>query len=103
MCKERSDMSQSEMILFAVKLILGGITALTAVMLYSKTKDGAWISMVAGFIFAYAESVYTLLVDLGLRIPFDFYIAGIPFTSLLFTVLPWTFFILAFSIMLTRK
>ena len=87
-------MSQSEMILFAVKLILGGITALTAVMLYSKTKDGAWICMVAGFIFAYAESVYTLLIDLGIRIPF---------TSLLFTVLPWTFFILAFSIMLTRK
>ena len=49
-------MSQSEMILYAVKLILGGITALAAVMLYSKTKDGAWISLIAGFVSLYVNS-----------------------------------------------
>ena len=101
--RRRGIVSQSEMILYAVKLILGGITALTAVMLYSRTKDSAWICMVAGFISAYAGSVYNLLLSLGLNIPFDLMVAGIPVSNLVFTVLPWTFFILAFSIMLFRK
>ncbi len=96
-------MSQTEMILYAVKLILGGITALTAVMLYSKTKDSAWICLVAGFVAAYAESVYELLQSLGIFFTHDVYIAAIPLSALVFTVLPGFFFILAFAIMLTRK
>ncbi len=96
-------MSQSEMILYAVKLILGGITALAAVMLYSKTKDGAWISLIAGFVSLYIGYVYELLQGLGISIPHEVYIFEIPLTGLIFTVLPGLFFILAFSIMLTRK
>ena len=96
-------MSQSEMILYAVKLILGGITALAAVMLYSKTKDGAWISLIAGFVSLYVAFVYELLQDLGISIPHEIYIMEIPLTALVLTVLPGLFFILAFAIMLTRK
>lgn len=96
-------MSQSEMILYAVKLILGGITALAAVMLCSKTKDGAWISLIAGFVSLYVGFVYELLQDLGISIPHEIYIMEIPLTALVLTVLPGLFFILAFAIMLTRK
>lgn len=96
-------MSQSEMILYAVKLILGGITALAAVMLYSKTKDGAWISLIAGFVSLYVGFVYELLQDLGISISHEIYIMEIPLTALVLTVLPGLFFILAFAIMLTRK
>lgn len=96
-------MSQSEMILYAVKLILGGITALTAVMLFSKTKDPAWISLIAGFVTMYASYVYDLLTNLGIIISHDIFIVGIPLTNLVFTALPSLFFILAFAIMLFRK
>ena len=96
-------MSQSEMILYAVKLILGGITALSAAMLFSKTKDPAWISLIAGFVTMYASYVYDLLLTLGIVISKDIFIAGIPLTNLIFTALPSMFFILAFAIMLFRK
>ena len=79
------------------------MTALSAAMLFSKTKDAAWISLIVGFVTMYASYVYDLLLTLGIVISQDIFIAGIPLTNLIFTALPSIFFILAFAIMLFRK
>jgi hypothetical protein len=94
---------QSELLLFIVKLVLGGITAFLAIMLWSKTRDAAWMSLVAGAVTSYAGIVYDMMVRLGIIIPGGVSVAGIPLATLLFTVIPSCFFILAFILMLVRS
>ncbi len=96
-------MVQSELLLFIVKLVLGGITAFLAIMLWSKTRDAAWMSLVAGAVTSYAGIVYDMMVRLGIIIPGGVSVAGIPLATLLFTVIPSCFFILAFILMLVRS
>ena len=60
------------------------------------------MSLVAGTVIGYAGIVYNLLLDFGFVFTVDFVVFGIPITSLLFTVIPLLFFILAFSLMLRR-
>ena len=96
-------MVQSELLLFIVKLVLGGITAFLAIMLWSKTRDAAWMSLVAGAVTSYAGIVYDMMIRLGIIVPGGISVAGIPLATLLFTVIPSCFFILAFILMLVRS
>lgn len=93
----------SEILLFIIKLITGGIVAFLAILLMSKTRDGAWMAMVAGFILQYAALVFDLLLDLGVVTNGSILIWGIPLFSLLAALLPSLCFILAFILMLCRK
>ena len=43
-------MTQGDMVLSIVKLVLGGISAFCAIMLWSKTRDAAWMSLAAGVV-----------------------------------------------------
>jgi hypothetical protein len=95
-------MIQPDLILFIVKLILGGITAFLAILLWSKTRDAAWMSLVAGAVTSYAGIVYDMMVELGIIVPESISVAGIPLVELLFSIIPGCFFILAFILMLIR-
>jgi len=95
-------MVQSEIILYIIKLVLAGIAAFLAIALWSKTRDAAWMSLVAGAVTGYAGMVFELLVKMGIIIAGGMHIAGIPLSTLLFTVIPSLFFILAFILMLRR-
>ena len=96
-------MNQPEMILYVLKLVFGGTTAFLAVVLWSKTKDAAWMAIVAGTVTTYAGLVYNMLIDLYVILPCDAALFGISFTTLIFTVIPYIFFITAFILMLRRK
>jgi len=96
-------MTQAEISLYIIKLVAGGITAFLAIMLWSKTWDVAWMSLVAGFIASYAGIVYNLMVDLGVFAPTKVMVLGVPLTTFLFNVIPYIFFMLAFILMLCRK
>ena len=95
-------MEQSEIILYSIKLILSGIAAFLAIALWSKTRDAAWMSLVAGAITGYAGMVFELLVKMGIIIAGGIQIADIPLSTLLFAIIPTLFFILAFILMLRR-
>lgn len=95
-------MAQSEIILYTIKLVLSGIAAFFAIALWSKTRDAAWMSLVAGAVTGYAGMVFELLVKMGIVLAEGMKIAGIPLSTLLFTVIPLLFFILAFILMLRR-
>ena len=41
-------MTLAETVVFIVKLIVGGAAAFCAVLLWARTKDSAWMSVVAG-------------------------------------------------------
>lgn len=96
-------MTQSQMILFVIKLILGGAAAFCAILLWSKTKDSAWMCLVAGSVCKYAGLVYEMLVTLGILLPESIIICEIPLSTLIFTALPDLFFIIAFILMLKRN
>lgn len=98
-------MSQSEMIICVIKLIMGGLTAFFAILLWSKTKDVAWMSLVVGAITSYAGLVFNMLSDLGVILADKILIPGteLPLLTIIFTVLPNLFFILAFVLMLIRN
>ena len=43
-------MEQTQLILYIIKLVLGGLTAFFALLVWSKTREGAWISLVSGVV-----------------------------------------------------
>ena len=94
---------QSEVILYIVKLILSGVAAFLAIMLWNRTKDSAWICIVAGAVTGYAGLVYDLLMKLGIVLPQGPVIYGISLSTIIFTVVPSVFFIIALIIMNVRN
>jgi len=96
-------MNESMLVLYIIKLVLGGIAAFLAILLWSKTRDAAWMSLVAGVVTSYAGIVYSMLVDLGIVVRTGMLVFGIPIATLLFTVIPTLFYILAFILMLLRN
>ena len=58
-------MEQTELILYIIKLILGGLCAFFALLVWSKNREGAWISLVFGVVISYAGTVYNMLIDFG--------------------------------------
>ena len=95
-------MTEASLILYIIKLVLGGIAAFLAIMLWSKTRDAAWMSLVAGIVTSYASIVYEMLVDLGIVLGTGPLVFGLPLATLLFTVIPTLFYILAFILILLR-
>lgn len=92
-----------EILLFVIKLSIGGIVAFLAILLMSKNRDAAWMSIVAGFLFSYVATVLELLTKLKILSPSSITIFGIPINSFIFAIIPNIFFIIAFIIMLMKK
>ncbi|MBQ5470896.1 MAG: hypothetical protein IIT58_02700 [Treponema sp.] len=98
-------MTKEQMIVYVIKLVMGGLTAFTAILLWSKTKDMAWMSLVIGAITSYIGLVFNMLVDLGVLVSLGVCIPGteLPWLTVAFTVVPSLFFIFAFILMLIRS
>lgn len=96
-------MDDSQMILYILKLVLGGLAAFLAIMLWSKTRDLAWMSLVAGAVTTYAGIVYDMMTVFGIVGVSGISLFGIPLATLLFAVIPPLFFIIAFIIMIFRQ
>ena len=96
-------MMNSEILLFTIKLICGGIVAFCAILLMSKTRDAAWMTLVIGFLLSYISLVYELLVTLGIFTKSSLCLFGISIPSLLCIVLPSIFFVAAFIIKIFKK
>jgi hypothetical protein len=96
-------MQQNEIALYVVKLVLGGIAAFLAILLWSRTRDGAWMSLIAGTIISYAGIVYEILSVFGVIAGAGLSVAGTPLFKLLFAAIPLLFYIAAFVLMLKKS
>lgn len=97
-------MEQNALIIFyIVKLVLGGLLAFLAIMLWSKTRDPAWMALVAGAITGYTGLIFNMMLDLGIVTVGKIEFYGIPLSVLIFTVVPSLFFLFAFILMLIRS
>ena len=96
---------QPDMLLHCIKLVLGGLAAFLAILLWSKTREASWIAVIAGIITAYAGIVYNVLIVFGIAVEKSSVpaIAGINIITLVFTVIPQLFFIAGFIIAIAGR
>jgi len=85
------------------RLILGALASFFAIMLWSKTRDVAWMLMVIGTIAAYVETVYSILNIFGISGTNVLTIGSMPLMSILLPSLPTVFFIATLVVMVIRK
>jgi hypothetical protein len=96
-------MSSEQMIMLLSKLILGSAAAFLSIILWSKTRDMAWMFVIIAVIIAYGEIIFQTLKTFGIIGPRFLVFSGIPFFELLLTNLPLLFFAIAFLLMILRK
>ena len=89
------------MIFASSRLILGALAAFFAIVLWSKTRDAAWMLMVIGAIVMYVEIVYSILEMLG--IAGGVFIGSVPLVAILLPSLRMILFIAAFMVMAARQ
>jgi uncharacterized membrane protein (DUF2068 family) len=94
----------SGQIVFAYsRLILGALAAFFAIALWSRTRDAAWILVVAGAIVMYVEIVYSILEMLGIAASGTLFIGSVPLAAIALPALRMVFFIAAFMVMVARR
>ena len=96
-------MDSGQIVFIVSRLSLGALAAFLAIMLWSKTRDIAWMLIVIGTIASYVETVYSILNLFGVGSETFFSIGSVPFMSILLPCLPIIFFIAAFAVMVVRK
>jgi len=96
-------MDFGQLVYILSRLILGALASFFAIMLWSKTRDVAWMLMVIGTIAAYVETVYSILNLFGISGGSILTIGTVPLISILLPSLPTVFFIAAFLVMVVRK
>jgi hypothetical protein len=101
--RDTIDMDTGNLIYILSRLILGALASFLAIMLWSKTRDIAWMLMVLGTIATYAGIVYWILSILGITEGMAFSAGPVSAASLILVNLPVCFFIAAFSVMIARK
>ena len=85
------------------QLVLGAVASFLAIMLWSRTRDAAWMLIVIGTIVSYIEIVYSILEHFGMGGD-DFYLIGsVPLISFILPSLRMIFFITAFTVMIIRQ
>ncbi|MDR0303008.1 MAG: hypothetical protein LBI04_11955 [Treponema sp.] len=84
------------------QLVLGAVATFLAIMLWSRTRDVAWMLIVMGTIFAYIEIVYSILGLFGIDGSKWFLIGSVPLISFILPLLRMIFFISAFMVMIVR-
>ena len=85
------------------QLTLGALASFFAIMLWSKTRDTAWMLIVTGTVVAYIEIIYSILNLTGF-ISADFLLIGsVSMAAILLPSLRMIFFIAAFLVMVVKR
>jgi hypothetical protein len=96
-------MSSGEIIYIVSRLAVMATAAFLAIVLWSRTRDVAWMLVVVGTVAGYTDVLYSTLVKFGVIAENFGSYAGIPFVAILFSNLPYLFFCIAFIVMIVRK
>ena len=95
-------MDSGQVVFIVSCLSTGALAAFFAIMLWSRTRDVAWMLIVIGTIVAYVETVYSILDLFGITGE-QLAIGSVPVAKILLPNLRTGFFIAAFVVMVVRK
>ena len=85
------------------RLVFGAISSFLAILLWSKTRDAAWIFVIISAIITYVDVIYSVLNLLGVIGENILSGNAVLIISLLLSCMPTVFIIAAFSVMVFRK
>lgn len=95
------DLGQTVEILTQVGL--SAIAAFLAILLWSNTRDTAWMFIVVGLVVEFARVIYSTLELFGIVQENIFIISGIAIGRVILVALPYIFFCIAIIIMIVRN
>lgn len=85
------------------RLATTAVAAFLAILLWSRTRDPAWMLIVIGVIASYADILFDLLARLGLIEESRYALFGLPLGRILLANLPYLFLCAALVVMIRRK
>jgi hypothetical protein len=95
-------MDTGEVTYIVSTLTTGALAAFFAIMLWSKTRDIAWMLMVIGAIVGYVEIVYSIMAMFGVAAA-SLSLGSVSAAAILLPNLRNGFFVAAFVVMVVRK
>ena len=96
-------MGTQEALMMLSRFVLGALATFLAILVWSRTRDTAWMLIVVGTVAHYGEIVLSALETLGV-IRLDFVtINEVAVFPLVLANLPTLFYIVAFLILVSRK
>ncbi len=96
-------MSTGDSIYLVSRLATAAVAAFLGILLWSRTRDLAWMLIVIGSIASYADILFGLLAQLGLLDEARYVVFGVPVARILLSNLPFLFLIAALAVMIRRK
>jgi hypothetical protein len=96
-------MSAGDTTLLASRLLVAAVAAFLAILLWSRTRDLAWMLVVIGVVASYAEILFDLLSRLGIVDESRYSLLGLPLGRILLSNLPFLFLCAALVVMIRRK
>jgi len=96
-------MGLGDTVLLATRLGVAAIAAFLAIVLWSRTRDLAWMLVVIGVIASYAEILFDFLSRLGIVDEARYTVFGLPLGRMLLANLPYLFLCAALVVMIRRK
>jgi hypothetical protein len=92
-----------ELILILSRLVVGAVATFLAILVWSKTRDSAWMLIVIGTVVGYGEAVLTALEAFGVVSMDALPVYGVSIVRVGFANLPTIFFAVAFIVVLSRR
>ncbi len=96
-------MSSGELVYLVSRLGTAAAATFLAILLWSRTRDLAWMLVVIGVIASYADIVFAFLSQLGIVDASRYVFLGIPIARILLSNLPFLFLCAALVVMIRRK
>jgi hypothetical protein len=96
-------MDSAATILLVSRLLTVAAAAFLSILLWSRTRDLAWMLVVIGTIASYAEIIFDLLARIGLVDEARYSPFGLPLGRIVLSNLPYLLLCAAFLVMIHRK
>jgi hypothetical protein len=96
-------MGNGEIVLLVSRLGVAALAAFLAILLWSRTRDLAWMLIVISVIASYADLLFGLLAQLGIVDESRYELWGLPIAKIILANLPYLFLCAALMVMIRRK
>jgi len=96
-------MDSGQIIFIISQLSLGAFATFLAIMLWSRTRDAAWMLIIIGVIVSYIEIVHSILGIFGMGAGDFLMIGSVPVLLFILPLLRTIFFIAGLLIMIIRQ
>jgi hypothetical protein len=96
-------MDSGQTVFIITQLSLGAVCTFLAIMLWSRTRDAAWMLIIIGVIFLYIEIIHSILGLYGMGGADFFPVGSVPIISFILPVLRMVFLIAGFLMMVIRS